>query len=41
MNFSFYPEAEDEFNVAIEYYETVSTGLVYDFRWNSKQLSNG
>ena len=31
MNFSFHPEAEDEFNDAIEYYETVSTGLGYDF----------
>lgn len=31
MNFSFYPEAEVEFNKAIEYYEDIELGLGYDF----------
>lgn len=31
MNFSFHPEAEDEFNRAIEYYEGIEPGLGYDF----------
>jgi plasmid stabilization system protein ParE len=31
MTFSFHPEAKDEFNEAIEYYENCSPGLGYDF----------
>ena len=31
MTFSFHPEAKDEFNAAIEYYENCSPGLGYDF----------
>jgi len=31
MSFSFYPEAEDEFNNAIDYYEDIEPGLGYDF----------
>ncbi|NBF40425.1 MAG: type II toxin-antitoxin system RelE/ParE family toxin [Spirochaetes bacterium] len=31
MNFSFHPEAENEFNDAIDYYEKVERGLGYDF----------
>ena len=31
MTFSFHPEAKDEFNEAIEYYENCSSGLGYDF----------
>ncbi|GBE11203.1 hypothetical protein BMS3Abin12_01782 [bacterium BMS3Abin12] len=31
MSFSFHPEAEEEFNKAIEYYEEVEPGLGYDF----------
>jgi len=31
MNFSFHPEAEKEFNKAIEYYEEIENGLGYDF----------
>lgn len=31
MNFTFHPEAEVEFNEAIEYYETIEPGLGYDF----------
>jgi len=30
-NFSFHPEAEDEFNVAIDHYEEIEAGLGYDF----------
>ncbi len=31
MNFSFHPEAEKEFNEAIDYYEDMELGLGYDF----------
>ncbi|MDI6753133.1 MAG: type II toxin-antitoxin system RelE/ParE family toxin [Thermodesulfobacteriota bacterium] len=31
MNFLFHPEAKDEFNEAIEYYEDCEPGLGYDF----------
>ncbi len=31
MNFSFHPEAEFEFNQAIDYYESCSAGLGNDF----------
>ncbi len=31
MSFSFHPEAEDEFNNAINYYEDIEPGLGYDF----------
>jgi plasmid stabilization system protein ParE len=31
MTFSFHPEARDEFNEAIEYYENCEAGLGYDF----------
>jgi hypothetical protein len=31
MTFSFHPEAKDEFNETIEYYENCSPGLGYDF----------
>jgi len=31
MSFSFHPEAEDEFNNAIDYYEDIEPGLGYDF----------
>lgn len=31
MTFSFHPEAKDDFNEAIEYYENCEPGLGYDF----------
>ncbi len=31
MSFSFHPEAEDELNDAIDYYEEIESGLGYDF----------
>lgn len=31
MSFSFHPEAEKEFNEAIDYYENLEPGLGYDF----------
>jgi plasmid stabilization system protein ParE len=31
MSFSFHPEAEEEFNQAIDYYEEIESGLGYDF----------
>lgn len=31
MKYSFHPEAETEFNEAIEYYESCAVGLGYDF----------
>ncbi len=31
MNFIFHPEAEEEFNKAIDYYEEIESGLGYDF----------
>jgi len=31
MSFSFHPEAEKEFNKAIDYYENLEPGLGYDF----------
>lgn len=31
MSFSFHPEAEAEFNAAVEYYEDAEPGLGYDF----------
>jgi len=31
MSFSFHPEAEEEFNQAIDYYEDIEPGLGYDF----------
>ncbi len=31
MSFSFHPEAEKEFNKAIDYYEDIEPGLGYDF----------
>ncbi|NEV60374.1 type II toxin-antitoxin system RelE/ParE family toxin [Thiorhodococcus minor] len=31
MSFSFHPEAEKDFNTAIDYYEDVESGLGYDF----------
>ncbi len=31
MNFYFHPEAEIEFNAAIDYYERLKSGLGYDF----------
>lgn len=30
-NFSFHPEAEEEFNLAIDYYENINPGLGLDF----------
>jgi len=31
MSFSFHPEAEEELNVAVDYYEDIEPGLGYDF----------
>ena len=31
VTFSFHPEAEEEFNAAIDYYEDIEPGLGYDF----------
>lgn len=31
MRFSFHPEAEEDFNEAIDYYEDIEAGLGYDF----------
>ena len=31
MSFSFHPEAEEELNAAIGYYEEIDLGLGYDF----------
>jgi hypothetical protein len=31
MSYSFHPEAEEEFNRAIDYYEDLESGLGYDF----------
>ena len=31
MNFEFHPDAETEFNEAIDYYEGIELGLGYDF----------
>lgn len=31
MSFSFHPDAEEEFNEALEYYEDIDSGLGYDF----------
>ncbi len=31
MSFSFHPEAEKEFNAAIDYYEDIEPGFGYDF----------
>lgn len=31
MTFSFHPDAEEEFDKAIEYYENIELGLGYDF----------
>ena len=31
MTYSFHPEAEDEFNRAVDYYEEIEPGLGYDF----------
>jgi hypothetical protein len=31
MSFSFHPDAEKEFNEAIDYYEKLEPGLGYDF----------
>ena len=31
MNFAFHPEAEEEFNHAIGYYEAIRPGLGYDY----------
>jgi len=31
MKFAFHPEAEEEFNEAIEYYEEIEPGIGYDF----------
>ena len=31
MSFSFHPEAEEEFNKAIDYYEEIESGPGYDF----------
>lgn len=31
MNFTFHPEAEKEFNKAVDYYEDIEPGLGYDF----------
>lgn len=31
MNFSFHPEAEIEFNEAIDYYENINSNLGFDF----------
>jgi len=31
MNFSFHPEAQEEFYKAIDYYEDIESGLGYDF----------
>ena len=42
MNFNFHPEAEIEFNEAIDYYEKIETGLGYDFAievYNTIQFS--
>jgi len=31
VSFSFHPDAEEEFNEALEYYEDIDSGLGYDF----------
>ena len=31
MTFSFHPDAEEEFNLAIDYYEAIDSGLGLDF----------
>lgn len=31
MSFSFHPDAEEEFNKAIDYYENIESGLGYEF----------
>ncbi len=31
MSYWFHPDAESEFNQAIDYYEEIETGLGYDF----------
>ncbi|MFO7913645.1 MAG: hypothetical protein R6V15_15935, partial [Desulfotignum sp.] len=31
MNYKFHPEAENEFNLSIDYYEECQIGLGYDF----------
>jgi len=31
MTYTFHPEAEEEFNHTIDYYETIEVGLGYDF----------
>jgi len=31
MNYAFHPEAEEEFNEAVDYYEGIEPGLGYDF----------
>ena len=31
MTFSFHPDAQDEFNQAVDYYETAEAGLGWDF----------
>ncbi len=31
MSFSFHPDAEEEFNKAIDYYENIEPGLGYEF----------
>jgi len=31
MNFSFHPDAEEEFLKAVDYYENIESGLGYDF----------
>ncbi len=31
MSYSFHPDAEEEFNKAIDYYESLEPGLGYDF----------
>ena len=31
MSFSFHPEAEEEFNQAVDYYQDIEPGLGHDF----------
>lgn len=38
MNFSFHPEAEQEFNSAIDYYEQIDPGLGYDFAFELQSV---
>lgn len=37
MSYWFHPDAENEFNQAIDYYEKIETGLGYDFAIERKK----